>query len=310
MKIAGRRVLFWVALAGPGLASLSAWGGETAHFLKIGAGARPIGMGGAFTAVADDVNALTTNPAGLGGLKSREVGFTHAELFGDVGLDFAAYAHPLSPPGGSDLSHSIAAGITRLAQGALEGRDSSRQKTSPFSASDLALQVGYGISLPGGIGLGGGFKFLKSEIGSARATGWALDLGAQTRLGRLGLGVAAQNLGPGLKFDSERGSLPTALSVGASYPILRGLVGSADFKLHTGDGKTEFGFGTEAAVLPMLTLRAGYLASALSPGGLGSSLTGLGAGFGLKFGVLSADYAFVPYGELGSAQRFSLGARF
>ena len=36
-----------------------------AAFLKIGTGARPEAMGGAYTALADDVSALHYNPAGL-----------------------------------------------------------------------------------------------------------------------------------------------------------------------------------------------------------------------------------------------------
>ena len=35
--------------------------------LKSGLGARPLGMGGAFTAVSDDINAIYYNPAGLSG---------------------------------------------------------------------------------------------------------------------------------------------------------------------------------------------------------------------------------------------------
>ena len=37
-------------------------------------GVRPLGMGGAFTAVADDENALFYNPAGLSALKGLELG--------------------------------------------------------------------------------------------------------------------------------------------------------------------------------------------------------------------------------------------
>src|SRR4051794_22299869 len=47
---------------------------ESASFLKIGVGARALGMGGAFTAIADDVTAMSWNPGGLGGLKQRELG--------------------------------------------------------------------------------------------------------------------------------------------------------------------------------------------------------------------------------------------
>jgi len=50
-------------------------------FSWVGAGVRPLGMGGAFTAVADDLNAVFTNPAGIAGLKSREIGYSQADLF-------------------------------------------------------------------------------------------------------------------------------------------------------------------------------------------------------------------------------------
>jgi hypothetical protein len=59
-------VIFGFAVAGPAAGQHFTSG---ADFLLIGSGARSEGMGGAFTAVADDVNALTFNPAGLALLK-------------------------------------------------------------------------------------------------------------------------------------------------------------------------------------------------------------------------------------------------
>ena len=38
---------------------------EGAAFLKLGVGARAVGMGGAYTAIADDVNSMGWNPAGI-----------------------------------------------------------------------------------------------------------------------------------------------------------------------------------------------------------------------------------------------------
>jgi hypothetical protein len=40
-------------------------------------GARPMGMGGAFTAISDDINAIYWNPAGLSELKKTEFIYTH-----------------------------------------------------------------------------------------------------------------------------------------------------------------------------------------------------------------------------------------
>jgi len=56
---------------------ISSWssncGTTSAQFLKLEAGARPVGMGGAFTAVCDDVQALYWNTAGLAQIKSKEL---------------------------------------------------------------------------------------------------------------------------------------------------------------------------------------------------------------------------------------------
>ena len=44
-------------------------------------GTRPLSMGGAFIAVADDANAITWNPAGLPGLRRTEFTSTYANLY-------------------------------------------------------------------------------------------------------------------------------------------------------------------------------------------------------------------------------------
>lgn len=50
-------------------------------------GVRPQGMGGAFVAVADDINAIAQNPAGLALIKDRQVMVSHTDLYG-LGIDF------------------------------------------------------------------------------------------------------------------------------------------------------------------------------------------------------------------------------
>lgn len=52
-----------------------------AAFKEPGWGVRPVGMGGAFTAIADDNNANIYNPAGLVKAEGLEAGFMYSELF-------------------------------------------------------------------------------------------------------------------------------------------------------------------------------------------------------------------------------------
>src|SRR5436309_7220574 len=66
------------------------------EFLKVPVGARAVGMGGAFTAVADDATAPWWNPAGMIYLPYREVIPQHAEQFGKlVNQDFLGVVLPL-----------------------------------------------------------------------------------------------------------------------------------------------------------------------------------------------------------------------
>ena len=64
-----KRFLYFMLFLVPSLLysqfGVSKVGTTAAQFLKIGVGARAIGMGGAFVAVADDATAIYWNPAGI-----------------------------------------------------------------------------------------------------------------------------------------------------------------------------------------------------------------------------------------------------
>jgi len=79
------------------LICLSASGAEkyAGEFLSLGVGARPLGMGGSFVAIADDATAAYWNPAGLGGLDRTEITFMHAGIFGLDNYDFINYVQPV-----------------------------------------------------------------------------------------------------------------------------------------------------------------------------------------------------------------------
>jgi hypothetical protein len=96
-------------------------GASTAHatkyaaeFLKTQVGARAVGMGGAFTAVADDATALWWNPAGMIYLPYREVIPQHAEKFGKlVNHDYLGLVLPLG--GAQSKQSALGVGLLRVA---------------------------------------------------------------------------------------------------------------------------------------------------------------------------------------------------
>ena len=71
-------------------------GTAAAQFLKIGVGARAMGLGGTFTAIANDVSTIYWNPAGITNLKTTSIGFTHTQWFADISHDFAGVTIPIS----------------------------------------------------------------------------------------------------------------------------------------------------------------------------------------------------------------------
>ncbi len=311
--------------------------GSGAAFLKVPVGARSVGMGNAYTAIANDVSALHWNPAGLSRLTRKEVSFMHAELFAEQRYDFIGFGMPLGAGSRevSELSDSaflagdekvrtpfsspwgLGVSAIYLSHGSLDGRDEQGAKTGDFGASDFAFHMGLSRKVTERSYLGATVKTLRESIGSESASGVAADFGYMARMPRFTLGLSVLNLGPSLKFSSEKYSLPLTLATGAGYALGSGFILSADYKHRLNDNVSALSAGAEFNVMNNFSLRAGYISQLTnlnkSSGGgrsIADQLTGLGMGFGFRAFKSQIDYALTPMGELGLTQRLSLSARF
>lgn len=62
-------------------------------FVNIGFGAKPLGMGRAYTALANDANAILWNPAGIIEVKNFEATFSYSKHFGLIPYSFGSFVY-------------------------------------------------------------------------------------------------------------------------------------------------------------------------------------------------------------------------
>src|SRR3954467_4155460 len=88
-------VLLSLPFLGPSAWSSASPGTTSAEVLKIGVGARAIGMGEAYTAQSDDVSSLYWNPAGLALMQERQASFMYDSMYKDLKFQNGAIGIPL-----------------------------------------------------------------------------------------------------------------------------------------------------------------------------------------------------------------------
>ena len=284
--------------------SKSARGTTTAQFLRLGVGARAIGMGEAYSTLADDASALYWNPAALTQIPNISATFMHALYLESIFYDFAAYGQRFG-------NHAIGAGVQYLSAGKLPETDMTGAETGSISPSDMAASLGYAYRFgEDGLALGMSGKYIRSKVATSAST-FASDAGILSpRFSLFGrkirVSLAAANIGGKLKFDRDSEQLPLLLKAGASCR----LTSSWDIAVEEGfpkDDQPYSAFGTEYR-LPVgnsyvISGRAGMNTRTI---GEVSGMSGVSMGFGIAFKSISVDYAFVPVGELGNTHRLSL----
>lgn len=301
-------------------------GSTAAAFLKLGAGARPMGMGGAFTAAEGDPYAIYWNPAGLAALRERRAGFFHNEHFQGFGQEFLYYAAPAAglrlPFIGRLRGGVFGLGLNYFYTPDELERRSGLYESDPanpispvegyFGAYDIALSASYAWRTSAGVNAGATLKFIRQSIDEESGMTAALDLGAVKRVRLWGeeysAGISLRNLGPGIKLVSRSYALPLSLRAGLSRRLPgTGALAALDIEVPV-DNYPSAIVGAEYPVAGGLTLRSGYRYR-LHGNELGA-WSGFSAGAGFRLEKVSFDYAYSPAGELGDSHRFSVDFRF
>lgn len=280
-----------------------------AKFLDIGISARAMGMGEAYSAIANDVSAIYYNPAGLTQVFSREAMFTHIDYPADVSFEFAAIAIPWEAASGF-----IGIGFYNLNSGdiLLTTHANPNGTGEYFMANDYALSVTYARNLTEHFSLGTTFKVIGEYFDNESATGWAADVGTMYDTGYRGFKIAISivNFGPDLQMVQQEYPLPINFKFGSSFNFIDGPDHLAVFALegaHPSDNLEQYNAGIEYWYLDKFSLRVGNRFNYDSDG--------FTAGAGLKwpFGEASeirVDYSFQDFGDLREVHRFSLAVAF
>jgi len=281
----------------------------------IGAGVRPLGMGGAFTALADDENALFYNPAGLGFLEGLRFGSFYEPRFGASFGDLALVGRNF----GLGLIFFNLGGIDQrdahdnpVDEGTFNYGSSGTIGATGVKLEDLPFQLG----LPKGLALGLTAKLYQvSTLESGNGSGLALDLGLlwaqqEFQIGslplELGLGATAENLlSLGVKYKNKHvDPWKMNLRLGAAVTA-RDLTLALDLEtkgtVHLGAEYLFKGIGLERFGLGALALRVG----GFTQGGLVLTF-----GLGIQLKNFHLDYAFVAYPQAPDTQRLSFAAEF
>jgi len=312
-------------------------GTTAAPFLEIEIGPRATGMGGAFTAVANDATAVYWNPAGIARLVANEVILTHTKWLAGINFDFVAGIFPMGEYGVLGISG------TSLSMGEMEVRTIAHPEGTGerFGVNSLALELSYARNLTDRFSIGFNGKYIQENLWHMHATAVAIDIGTlfTTQFNDMKIGMNISNFGTDMKLvgrdamvyhdiapdiignndkiiaflGTDSWALPLTFRAGVAMDIIReqkNCLTVAVDAIHPNDNSEYINLGLEYVLNNLLFLRCGYCSLFKRNSEEGLTL-GLGIKTKLDGGVaLKVDYAYADFGRLIDAHRFSLSLEF
>jgi long-subunit fatty acid transport protein len=281
-----------------------------ASFLKIGVGARAVGMGEAFTAVADDASAVYWNPAGLNFLDNKEVSLMHTVWLEDIANNYLAYAQPIPGPVGG-VRRALGLSVNYVTVGDIQKIDNQGNEVGgDFKPYDSAVTLSYAQRVLG-VPFGCTIKYIQSKIDDQQGNAFAFDIGSMYKFNESFMcGMVVQNMGTRIQFASAHDPLPLNVKCGTAYHWNKSLLTSFDVNAPV-DNRVNASAGAEYVFREIRAVqfagRVGYKTATIEDI---DALSGLSAGLGFGMDYFGIDYAWVPYGDLGNTHRVSLGVRF
>lgn len=273
-----------------------------AGFIDTGQGARPIGFGRAYTAIANDVHSIFYNPAGLAKLNQLAFTTMYARLYPGISSD--------------NLHYEMVAATVPLSFIGRIGIALTNLNVDVYKENMIYLS--YGRQLPFNLAVGGNFKLLRwsaeGDVDPIREvrdknfskTSFAFDIGVMYQLslpfienklkpGRLQLGLMLQDINqPNISQSGlDGGKMPFGLTAGMGY-LSDNLIIAADISRK--NEFTRMHIGAEY-LLYSLQMKSWNFAFLVRGGGIRILNDRKGGEFDLGFGLsirnILIDYVYV-----------------
>lgn len=295
-----------------------------AAFNDIGVGARPLGLGGAFVALADDSNAANYNAAGLAYIDEIQIGATYAQRFNGL------------------VNYNTISGIIPVGSIGTFGVNIGILSENSDIYQEQSIRITYGRRLFQQIALGLNIKSFSTNYDSENefvasnpyftetsSTAISLDVGLMAKLVKsLNLGLSVENLIPpdvGIS-DEQTEIVPMNIRTGIAYRlesiaemsaqgstmtrILNESLATVDILSRNDELYARI--GVEMWLNPSIGVRSGY---GMKIGGNSANTINLGGSAKIPIGgtALQLDYGFqLLTGDLqdNTTQRFSVNLLF
>ena len=251
-------------------------------------GTRPLSMGGAFIAVADDGNTITWNPAGLPRLRRTEFTTTYADLY-VMGIT-QSYIGIVRPFG-----DKLALGMDWASVGFDDGE---------LGYADNKLNFSFGYQPHKLVSFGGTLKYIFKDMtldgtSYGKSSGIGYDVGLLiSPLKKLRFGLGLFDLG-GTSVSYENKVTETilgqAFKLGIAYMPFDGLTLAMD----VGD---RYHAGMEYVLKNRIKFRAGVQKNRIEP----EEILVPSAGLSFKFKSIIVDYGYEDHPYMEPTHRFSL----
>ncbi len=281
----------------------------------MGMGARPLGLGNSYVAVAEDPTSVYWNPAGLRGARSRQVFLMHSDIFGGLlRMDFLSFSIENllgDVTGGIGLYILNSPGIkqTALKDTSDTAHASNVRVIDELNYNLIAMYLAGARDLLGGR-LGMSIKVLQEDLSVEKGIGMGVDLGYQRTGEHVNYGIVLRDAftTPIFWSSGRKEYIMPNLRLGISFQRKGSFLLTADLQTFFENRSTSSPLSLSIVSFePSLGLEINVTGFFKLRGGLDRGNPAFGAG--INTNRFDIDYAFLAHSDLGSSYRISLTGR-